>query len=197
MVSVYASCKSYADHGKARTTFYEGSVPRTIDKPFSTAFERPSRFRFEFTEQGADWRTRRFIVWRDESNVKSWWTIQPETRTHENLSQALGAAHGVSGGSALNVPSMLTGDLMDSGRIQTITELVLKGEEKVGGKKAYRIEGRDWQHRLLTIWIDKESFLLLKIHEQMKLKGVESETTITYQPRINVNIKPDELAFNN
>jgi hypothetical protein len=195
MVSVYASCISYEDRGKVKTTFF-GALDATKSKRFSTVFVRPSRFRFEFGEDRLDGSTMHYIVWRDESVIKSWWTIQPETRTFETLAIALGAVAGVSGGSAINVPSMLMGDLQDLHRIQTLTQLSVKGEEKVGDKTAYRIEGRDWRNNFLTIWIDRERFLLLKIHEKRKLKTVESEITTTYQARININIAPDKLAFN-
>lgn len=196
MVSVYASCSSYADQGQVKTTFYEASGPRTTNRPFSTAFVRPSRFRFEFEDRRSDDRGSHYTVWRDDSAIKSRWTIKPETRTFETLSQALAGATGVSGGSAITVPSMLMGDLRDTHRIQTLTQLNLRGEEKLGDRMAYRIEGRDWRISLLTIWIDKESFLLLKIHEKKQLKHVASESTTTYQPRININISPDKLAFN-
>lgn len=196
MVAVYVSCSSYVDKGQVKTTFFENSGPRTTKRPFSTAFVRPSRFCFEFEDRGIDDRARHFIVWRDESAIKSWWTIKPETRTFETLSQALAGATGVSGGSAINVPSMLMGDLQDTHRIQTLTKLILRGEDQLGDRMAYWIEGRDWRNGLLAIWIDKESFLLLKINEKNKLRDVVSESTTTYQPRINVKIEPAELGFN-
>jgi hypothetical protein len=196
MVSVYASCSSYADQGQVKTTFFKQSGPLTRNKPFSTAFVRPSRFRFEFEDPGFSGRGNHYIVWRDESAIRSWWTIKPETRTFETLALALAGATGVSGGSAINVPSMLMGDLGDTHRIQTLTQLNLTGEERIEDKTAYRIEGRDWRNNLLTIWIDKETFLILKIHEKQKLQDVESEETTTFEPQININISPDKLAFN-
>jgi hypothetical protein len=145
MVAVYASCSSYVDKGQVKTTFFENSGPRTTKRPFSTAFVRPSRFRFEFEDRGIDDRARHF---------------------------------------------------QDTHRIQTLTKLILRGEDQLGDRMAYWIEGRDWRNGLLAIWIDKESFLLLKIHEKNKLRDVVSESTTTYQPRINVKIAPAELAFN-
>jgi outer membrane lipoprotein-sorting protein len=196
MVSVYASCSSYEDAGKVETHIFGQRVDSTQSKPFSTLFVRPSQFRFEFKEERLDGSTTRYIVWQDGPVIKSWWTIRPETRTFETLNMALAGAAGVSGGSAVNVPSMLMGDLHDSHRIQTLTQLSLKGEEMVGGRTAYRIEGRDWRHNLLTIWIDKERFLLLKMNEKRELNNAEAETTTTYQPRINIEIAPDKFAFN-
>jgi hypothetical protein len=200
MVSVYASCSSYADKGEVEITFIEpepNGPPRAEYRPFSTAFVRPSQFRFEFQDKGLDGRERRYIVWSDESAIKSWWTVKPETRIFETLARALAGATGVSGGSAITVPSMLMGDLRDSHRIQTLTQLNLTGEKKLGNKTAYQIKGRDWQNNLLTIWIDKESFLLLKIYEKKRLPNdVERESTTTYQPQINISISSDRLALN-
>jgi len=42
------------------------------------------------------------------------------------------------------------------------------------------------------LWIDKESFLLLKI---FTVAGAITEETITYQPRVNITISPDKLAL--
>ena len=96
----------------------------------------------------------------------------------------------------MTVPSMLMVDLGDTHRIQTLTQLKLTREERIEDKTAYRIEGRDWQNNLLTIWIDKETFLLLKTREKKSFQDVEAEGTTTYHPQININISPDRLAFN-
>jgi outer membrane lipoprotein-sorting protein len=195
MVSVYATCHSYADEGEVRTTFI-GNSPRTVVRPFSTAYVRPSHFRFEFSDPDVNDRSSHYIVWRDESSIKSWWSIKPETRNFELLSLAIAAATGVSGGSAINVPSMLMSDLGDFHRIQSLSQLKLAGEEEVAGKPAFKIEGRDRQNKLLTIWIDKDRFLILKIHETRKLERFEAEQTTNYRPQINASISPKQLAFN-
>lgn len=193
MVSVYASCGSYADEGEVRTTFIENS--RTVVKSFSTAFVRPSRFRFEFEETSRTDRPNDYIVWRDESSIKSWWSIKPVIRTFESLEFALAGATGVSSSAAINVPSLLMSNLGDTHRIQSLSQLKLTGAENLAGKTAFRIEGRDWRNNLLTIWIDKESFLLLKIYETRKFERFEIEQTTTYRPQINANISPEKLAF--
>jgi outer membrane lipoprotein-sorting protein len=195
MVSVYASCNSYADEGRVETIFFQNSGRTwTAVKPFSTAFVRPSRFRFEFESSGTN-RGTQYVVWRDESSVKSWWTIKPEVRMWEGLRHALGAAAGVSSLSSLNAPSMLMQDLRATNRFGSLSEPKLSGEEKVSGRPAYRIEGKDSRDNLVTIWIDKESFLLLKIYETKKFVDFHTEQTTTYQPQINIEIPPDKLAF--
>jgi hypothetical protein len=191
MVSVYASCSSYVDQGKI-VDIYGSQEDRT--RTFTTAFVRPSKFRFEFDEDRFTGPSH-YIVWRDGTTIQSWWTIKPQTITYETLAAALGTAAGVSGGSTVNVPSMLMGDLQDTHRISTMTELNLEREEKIGKRMAYRIAGRDWRHNLLTVWIDKESFLLLKIFQSKKLKSGPVVSTTTYEPQINIPVSPDKLTF--
>jgi len=193
MVSVYASCSSYADKGESREVFLDNR--RETLRPFSTAFIRPSQFRFEFEEISGT-RSTNYVVWQGGASIKSWWSIRPEVRFFETLGEALGVAAGVSRGSSIQVPSMLFGDLHDIHRIQNLSQLALIGEEKVGGKLTYRITGLDWRGSQVTLWIDKESFLLLKTFEIVKPVNTQgAEQTTTYKPQLNRPISPDKLAF--
>ena len=184
MVSVYASCSSYADKGEARLAA-ESGFDRV--RPFTTAFVRPSKFRFEFQDNGDS-----YVVFQDGASIKSWWSVESRVENFETLSMALAGPTGVSGGSAMVVPSMLLGDLHDSHRIQNLTKLKLVREEKISGRPAYKIEGRDFRDGKLTLWIDKERFLLLKTFEVWN--GVDR--TLTYKPEINPTIPAGKLAFN-
>ncbi len=196
MVSVYASCNNYADEGRVETIFFQNSGrSRTSVKPFSTAFVRPSRFRFEF-ENTDNNRSSHYVVWQEGASVKSWWTIKPETRSFENLAFALAGAVGVSFGAAINVPSMLMSSLGGTNRMQSLSQLELKGEQQVGDQTAYKVEGKDRRNNLITLWIDKERFLLLKIYETKTFEDFRTEQTTTYRPEINTNIPPEKLAFN-
>jgi len=190
LLSVYASCNSYMDKGRVKEFFLDGN--QVVIKPFTTAFVRPSRFRFEFTED-ADGRTQSYVVWRDGGSIKSWWSRKPPIRYYETLGRALGGATGYSGSSAIVVPSMLFQDVADCQRIQTLTELSLVKDEKVSGRVAYRIQGKDWMNNWVTLWIDKKTFLLVKLFE--KKSGPVVELTIHYEPQVNVDVPPAKLAF--
>lgn len=193
MVSVYASCKSYMDKGRAKEV-YPGARGRVVMKPFTTAFVRPSHFRFEFSEDN-ERTSQQFVAWRDNKSIRSWWSIQRETKYHEILDEPLRNATGISGSSAIVVPSMLFQILGDEHRIQRMTDLSFGTEEKVNGRPAYRIQGKDWLKDSLTIWIDKETFLLVKLFERKRSRGPEVDLTITYEPQINVDVPPGKLAF--
>ena len=191
MFSVYASCNSYMDKGRVKNIYLKSN--RIVIKPFTTAFVRPSLFRFEFTED-SDFATQRFVVWRDGASIRSWWSIKPPTKYHETLGAALRGPAGISGTSGIVVPSMLFPDLGDHRRLQTLNELSLVREEKVSGRAAYRIQAKDWLNIWITLWIDKKTFLLVKLYEK-KSGEVEGELTIQYEPQVNVDVPPDKLAF--
>ncbi|MFL5330031.1 MAG: hypothetical protein ACJ8C4_14090 [Gemmataceae bacterium] len=53
MARMYAACNTYRDTGRVVTRFVDlsGKVMHSAERPFSTAFIRPDRFRFEFRNQ--------------------------------------------------------------------------------------------------------------------------------------------------
>jgi outer membrane lipoprotein-sorting protein len=198
MVSVYGSCHSYSDKGESKDVMLDSG--RVTLRPFSTAFVRPSQFRFEFEEKSQFYENSQFysdyVVWQNGATVKNWWSGKPEVRSFETLALALAAAAGVSRLSSILVPSMIFGDLGDSRLIQNLAEPVLVSSEKVGERSAYKIKGADWQGNEMTIWVDKEKFLLLKTFRIMKLANRPgAENTTTYNPEINADIAADKLAF--
>lgn len=194
MVSVYGSCKSYEDKGQTKEVFFRTGGSRVVIKPFTTAFVRPSHFRFEFTEHN-NLMTQRFVVWRDQGSIRSWWSLRPETKYYETLTEPIARATGVSSMSALVVPSMLFQNLGDRRVIQSLTELGLVGEEKVSGRNAYRIRGKNVVNKWLTIWIDKETFLLVKLFQKTNFSDFDVDLTIQYDPKINLDVPPEKLAF--
>ena len=199
MVSVYGSCKSYVDKGETREVFFRTGGIRTggsqvVIKPFTTAFVRPSDFRFEVTEN-KDLITESLVVWRDKGSIRSWWSLRPETKYYETLLEPVARATGVSSTSALVVPSMLFQNLGDRQVLQSLTELSLVGEEKVSGRNAYRIRGKNLINTWLTIWIDKETFLLVKLFQKTNLGDQDVHLTIRYEPKINLDVPPEKLAF--
>ncbi len=69
MADEYAKSKSYSDSGVVKTVFIRTDSRRTVDKPFTTAFIRPDRFRFEYREKKHGNREFRFIVYREGKDV--------------------------------------------------------------------------------------------------------------------------------
>lgn len=193
MISVYASCNSYVDEGKVRTIFL-GNGRRTV-KRFSTAFVRPSDFRFEYKERREDDKWNRYIIWKGAESVKTWWSVRPGVESPQNLSFALGGAAGVSSLAATTVPTLLMPKMTIGNLIKSLSELKLIGEEEVNGSNAYKIEGIDWRKSTVTLWVDRGSLLIVKIYQRTRVGTFETETTTTYKPQVNV-VAQGKLAFN-
>jgi len=98
---------------------------------------------------------------------------------------------------SVRVASMLFGDLRQfkEMQIQNLSHLSLVGEEKLNGRPTYRIKGLDWRQYELTIWVDKETFLLLKTYQIILPATNPSDETTTYKPEINKDIPARKLAF--
>ena len=72
MATAYAKCKTYQDSGCVMTIFVRNDGEHTDRKPFSTAFVRPTRFRFEFKSSHDGQKWHRYIVWADGADVRTW-----------------------------------------------------------------------------------------------------------------------------
>jgi hypothetical protein len=196
MISVYASCNRYVDEGEVRTIFLEGARRRTVVKPFTTAFVRPSDFRFEYKDRFGEGEWNSYIIWKSGESVKTWWSIKSSVESPQNLAAALAAAAGVSSMASTTVPSLLMPEMARGNPINSLSDLRLIGEEKVNGSNAYKIEGIGFRKTTLTLWVDKESLLIVKMYRGVKFDTFETETTTTYRPQVDVDVAKEKLAFN-
>jgi len=197
MAHAYSSCKSYKDEGVVTTVFFDSNGrKRTTKKPFTTAFVRPGRFRFEFKERRGEEEWDRYIVWRDGKSVRTWWSVRPGINNLKSLSMALSGATGVSGGSAHRIPSLLMPDELVDFCFTHLTDLELLDDEDVDGVLCFKIQGKDFRGEVNTLWIEKRSYLVWKIVGYSKFPDFRTETTTTYKPQFNVDVRPEELEFN-
>lgn len=201
MIAAYESCQSYLDMGRVQTVFLTKQGRRTVVKPFSTAFVRPDAFRFEFQSRRGEEEWDRYIVWKQGTAVKSLWTMNKQEREFGQLSLALAGALGVSSRASHIIPILLMPDSINSESLKTLKELKLLGEEPVEKRAAYKIEGQDFRGVTMTVWLDKESQLILKVFQKNKVEPVnggesfETETTFFYEPQINAKVPAARLEF--
>lgn len=201
MISAYTACKTYQDTGEVRTVFLDEKGKRTTLLPFSTAFVRPANFRFEFRSRRGEEEWDQYILWRQNDEVKSWWSIRPGVITDRSFSMSVSGATTVSGKASLTVPSMLMPEELRANPLKALTELKLLGEEKIGEQNAYKLEGKDFRGNPVTFWVEKQRLVLLQIFEKRKVskpdgKGeFETETTTTYNPKLNEDVPASKLAF--
>jgi outer membrane lipoprotein-sorting protein len=193
MAKVYAGCKSYRDTGVVKTVFVEALGNRTVKKPFKTAFVRPEHFRFEYTEdQGG--RETRYIVWRKGKTVQTWWTLKPGVEKPDSLELALAGATGVSGGSAATVAALLLPNEVSWGSLTGLRAAKRLEDAKLDKADCFRVAGK-FGKSPRTLWIEKKTFLLLRIDSKNKLTNCSTEETTTYAPVIDEEILDKALEF--
>lgn len=219
MRETYAKCHSYQDSGCVRTTF-PGSTTISggleTKQPFMTAFVRPDRFRFEFQNTDSDpWR--RYIVFQSGSMACSWWDVQPGIKELDCLSRGLAGATGVSGGSARTIPAFLMPECGLGVPFDNLKDLKRLPDSKVHGTDCFSIEGYyEFDHPAKSfthgdqkieveamkgsgserLWIEKSSFLLLRIERRHSINDFSGIETITiYRPTINEFVPEDDLKF--
>ncbi len=201
MAEVYATCSSYSDTGLVKTTFFTEQGTNTDEKPFKTAYIRPSRFRFEFrdsmfaSQQTDDSEMSLMIVWRNGPDVQTWWGIRPGVEKHTSLGMAIAGATGVSGGSAHTIPALL----MDRSTIGGRTLLDMKDIERIddaliGGTDCYRVHGL-FGAGSTTVWIEKARLLVRRIDEQRTIRDFRTEETTMYEPCVHGEVTEEMLAF--
>jgi outer membrane lipoprotein-sorting protein len=192
----YANCKTYRDSGAVKTVFLSENrkTKRTEIRPFTTVFVRPDQLRYEFKSREGEEEWSRYIVWSNGSETRTWWDINnPKEEKVACLSFGLAGATGVSGGSALTVPSLLVKLGIESGQILQLSKSKTIEEDQIGKRKCFkiRLDGEE----PVAFWIDQGTYLILRIDEHSKFKDFETETTTTYDPQIDVKIPPKLLEF--
>jgi RNA polymerase sigma factor (sigma-70 family) len=192
MTEAYADCKSYRDTGLVKTLFVLNVGNHTVEKPFTTAFVRPDRFRFEYKENVGGQETR-FIIWSSAKEVQTWWDLQPGIEKGKSLDLALGGAAGVSGLASLNIPQLLLPDKLGWSRL-ALKEAKRADDGKLDKVECFRVEGK-FGGNPITVWIDKKSYLVRRIDEQATFDTFRTEQTTTYDPTFGEKITDKMLAF--
>ena len=208
MARAYRTCRSYRDSGEVRTTLLIKDGRAGNDRPFRTAFVRPDRLRFQFTETGLGERSTTYIVWTEGTEVRSWWDGQPGVRNAGSLQAALGVAAAPSGGSSTRVPGLLLPRSVGEGPIVIAAERLQDSSDR--GVSCYRIRGKGQktpytltqgtqtltvQDESITLWIDRTTLLLRKVEDRKTFETYDSESITTYSPEVDVEIPPEQLTF--
>jgi hypothetical protein len=208
MEKVYAHCTSYRDSGVVKTVSLTDGGRFGGEQPFRTAFVRPGRLRFEFTDRGLGDRSSRFVVWLSQGDVLTWWDARPEVRQASSLQEALGASSGLSAGVSDRVPGLLLPHEVGAGSRLLSPERIEDAQDR--GVMCIRIKGKSRQtpysmtmgaqvltvkDEVVTLWLDRTTSLLRKVEESRTFDTYRTERTTTYTPEINVEIPAAELTF--
>ncbi|HUK13022.1 MAG TPA: hypothetical protein VLW17_06940 [Thermoanaerobaculaceae bacterium] len=204
----YAACRSYRDTGVLRTAQIIEGGRSGAELPFATAFVRPNKFRFQFTDRGLGERSSVYVVWMDGAELRSWWDAKPGVREPESLQAALDAAAGITGGASIRIPGMLLPALVGAGAPLAAAERIDDGDDR--GAACFRIKGKTRptpytttmsgrqltvRDETVTLWIDRVGYLLRKVEEVRVFDAYRAENTTTYFPEADVDVTPAQLAF--
>jgi hypothetical protein len=191
----YANCKTYRDKGLVKIRFIVGKGGWTQERPFATAFVRPERFRYEFTDKQVLLKTR-YIVYRNGKDVRTWWELTKEVEKHESLSNGFAGACAITGGSALDVPGLLMpGEIGHSPLAWKSPQRSRLADETLGKAACYCLLQKGEDHDETALWIDKATHLILQTKEKTDLKEFKTETTTTYEPVLDKEVPEALLAF--
>jgi len=190
MAEAYKSCTSYRDSGVSMLKVIDGPIVR---KPFKTAFVRPARFRFECS-QWTPLSKLVFVVWTNGTVFKSYSPAEG-WKSHDNLHLPLAAATGVSGGTAAIVPELLLpADVSGFPLTEMMTNVERLADADVGTARCYCLRGR-LADFTITIWIDQQTNLLLRMERLMQSDGDEATEITTYEPEIDIQIGDADLEL--
>lgn len=195
MKKVYANARTYQDKGLVKVVIRFPEKTHTVKKPFTTAFIRPDRFRYEYKEIKSLVTTSKFVAHLNGQDLNVYWDLDEGASQIETIGDALAAAAGISAGSARTVPTML---LPNKSRFRNAILFFSSPKRAVDavidGINCYQIEDPN-DYRDLTVWVDKEDFLLRKMYVEKDLKDSRAETTTTYKPILNGEVTDKMLEF--
>ena len=203
MLRVYAKATTYQDKGTVTTDFYEFGQEKpnyTRLRNFETAFDRRSRrFRFRYETQNSSFfdLPNEMVVWSQGSNTHLWWTMDnaPASRM-ETLTDALATATGVSGTSSRKIPGLLLTEPIGAGwGIDSLKNIKLIGTDFQGKRSCYRLSGIYGKNQVAFLWVDQQSFLLLRLDEGLPIPKAITKTSMTYRPILNRPIPGQALVF--
>ena len=194
MKDTYANAKTYQDKGLVKVVIRFPERNHTIKKPFSTAFVRPDRLRYEYKEIKPLVRTSKFVAYQNGNEVKVHWDLDEGASKIRSIDEALATAAGISGGSARTVPTMLLPKQSRFRNAIVFYSPERTDDEVVDGIDCFKIEDLN-DYRDLTLWIDKEEFLLRKMYVEKDLEDSLAETTTTYVPILNGVVEDKVLNF--
>ena len=194
MEKVYTECKSYRDSGTIVTQF----IGQDLDhrESFETRFVRGVAFRFAFQRVEGESRGKPFIAWSDGKATRRWSFVDSSLHDDESLGWALAHAGALTSINTMSVPRLLLPNEISGTSLAALGEARYEADELLGSRNCLRIVGRDQFGNPRTVWIDRESHLILKMLSSSDHDGLKTETTTTFIPEVNATIDSAELAFN-
>lgn len=196
VTETYGNLDSYQDRGIVTTYILGETIRQLPERPFTTAFVRPGKFRFEYQDQfGVLIKRLRtaYIVWKDGENLAHYFRLEPEERSLESLDLGIAGATGVSGRSAHAIPSLLLPNLISGRKPTDIPSPARETDQIFDGYDCFIISGGTTTSSS-KLWVSKDDFLIRKIEKYFN-RQIEARSVIVYDPIVNISIDRELLEF--
>lgn len=195
MYAKYAAMRSYQDRGVVQLKF--PNKPDANEVTFSTFYQRPDRFRFEWTTHHPYSELRHLlthqVIWSNDTGSFLYSDQKPAIRKEESMMMAIAGASGVSKGAAYNVSRLLMADVGGFTPPQ-LGQLTLRHSE-CAGVLCYLIGGYNAEGDFCETYVGIDDLLMYRMTRRTDLpshKGVEFDD-IRREIRVDQSI--DEQIF--
>lgn len=196
-IETYATCTSYRDTGTVKTV-WSGDYNRIEEGSFSTTFIRPNRFRFEYSAMLPNAPKRIPLIFHSDATGTRVWRANPEPAIvqGEDFQKVIRFESLSMDRAGSLAPFMLLGLKDPYADLSRLFELKRLPNEEVNGTSCHRIDGQTDSGEIQSLWIDPQTMTLRRFVQGDTYEDNRMETTITYAPEVNIEIAPEELAFN-
>jgi hypothetical protein len=195
VAEVYRTTKSYRDSGVIIEYEKDGESERERVR-FKTAFVRPDRFRFEWSEPWPINGTVRRVVWSNGKEVRTWWQIPLARDLDErggSLDMAIAGATGVSHGAAHTIPVLLMSPSICGRTIRDLVRPRIERDAMFDERAVWIVAGLYAERYLMRVYVDKETLVIRRIDESQREDRCLLERTTTYSPELDPKVADSEL----
>jgi hypothetical protein len=196
VIENYRTTKSYRDHGTV-IGYKDDGVTEDYRFEFKTAFVRPARFRFEWSEPWprAGWPRR--VVWSNGGETWTWWErrrAKDEERRDADLDMAIAGATGISRASAHTIPAILMFGEISGRTLNDLAGTRVECEDVVNERAVWVITGVFADYIPMRVFVDKERLSVLRIEESEHSRYGKVDKVTIYHPELGAKVEDGELA---
>lgn len=130
--------------------------------------------------------------------TRKWWDVMPKEKgaIDESLASALAAATGVSGTSSRKIPGLLLPESIGAGwDIKDVNDWKRISEAKQTGRVCYRFKGTAYVKRRVILYVDKATYLVLRIDEASEIPTANVYAVMQFKPVLNQPVVSSALAM--
>lgn len=188
IINTYAEFTSYRDTGTLEQTYDDGNISENAT--FKTAYVAPDKLRFSYSESpDGFYPTRCELAMRGET-VTSMGNYDDSPEIGDDVSLAIAGFYGVTSTTSGNIPELLIKEESVLFRLAHLT--LIEDATLDDGTVCIRLQGTDFIGEESTLWVGKADHLIRRIDSRSDSKNWSS---ITYQPEINTEIRPEVFNF--